>query len=135
MSLWGATVITNLLSAIPVFGHDLVELIWGGFSVNNATLNRFFSLHFLLPFVLAALVVGHLLALHVHGSNNPNGISNNGDRIPMHPYFIFKDLVTVIFFIFALSVFVFYYPNVLGHSDNYIPANPMSTPASIVPEW
>ena len=135
MSLWGATVITNVLSAIPVFGHDLVELIWGGFSVNNATLNRFFSLHFLLPFVLAALVVGHLLALHVHGSNNPNGISNNGDRIPMHPYFVFKDLVTIFAFLLVLSVMVFYYPNVLGHSDNYIPANPMSTPASIVPEW
>ena len=135
MSLWGATVITNLLSAIPIFGHDLVELIWGGFSVNNATLNRFFSLHFLLPFVLAALVVGHLLALHVHGSNNPNGISNNGDRIPMHPYFVFKDLVTIFAFFLVLSVMVFYYPNMLGHSDNYIPANPMSTPASIVPEW
>ena len=135
MSLWGATVITNLLSAIPVFGHDLVELIWGGFSVNNATLNRFFSLHFLLPFVLAALVVGHLLALHVHGSNNPNGTSNNSDRYPMHPYFTFKDLVTIFAFFLVLSIMVFYYPNLLGHSDNYIVANPMQTPASIVPEW
>ena len=135
MSLWGATVITNLLSAIPVFGQDIVELIWGGFSVSNATLNRFFSLHFLLPFVLAALVVGHLLALHTHGSNNPNGISNNGDRYPMHPYFTFKDLVTIFFFFLILSIIVFYYPNLLGHSDNYIPANPMQTPASIVPEW
>jgi len=135
MSLWGATVITNLLSAIPVFGKDLVELIWGGFSVSNATLNRFFSLHFLLPFVLAGLVVAHLIALHVHGSNNPNGISNNGDRIPMHPYFTFKDLVTILFFLLILSVIVFYYPNLMGHSDNYIPANPMSTPSSIVPEW
>jgi ubiquinol-cytochrome c reductase cytochrome b subunit len=122
MSLWGATVITNLLSAIPVFGQDLVELIWGGFSVNNATLNRFFSLHFLLPFLLAALVVAHLIALHIHGSNNPNGITSNTDRLAFHPYFIFKDLV-------------FYYPNLLGHSDNYIPANPMQTPPSIVPEW
>ncbi len=130
-----ATVITNLFSAIPIFGHDIVELIWGGFSVSNATLNRFFSLHFLLPFVLAALVVGHLLALHVHGSSNPNGISNNGDRIPMHPYFVFKDLVTIFAFFLVLSVLVFFYPNLLGHSDNYIPANPMSTPASIVPEW
>ena len=135
MSLWGATVITNLLSAIPIFGHDLVELIWGGFSVSNATLNRFFSLHFLLPFVLAGLVCAHLLALHVHGSNNPNGISNNVDKIPFHPYFVFKDLVTVIFFLLVLSIMVFYYPNMLGHSDNYIPANPMSTPSSIVPEW
>ena len=135
MSLWGATVITNLLSAIPFFGHDLVELIWGGFSVSNATLNRFFSLHFLLPFLLAGLVIAHLIALHVHGSNNPNGISANVDRFPFHPYFVFKDLVTVLAFLLALSIMVFYYPNVLGHSDNYIPANPMSTPSSIVPEW
>jgi len=135
MSLWGATVITNLLSAIPIFGPDLVELIWGGFSVSNATLNRFFSLHFLLPFLLAALAVAHLIALHVHGSNNPNGVNSNGDRFPMHPYFIFKDLVTIFLFLLALSIIVFYAPNLLGHSDNYIPANPMSTPSSIVPEW
>ena len=123
------------MSAIPVFGQDLVELIWGGFSVNNATLNRFFSLHFLLPFLLAALVVAHLMALHLHGSNNPNGISGSGDRIAFHPYFIFKDLVTIFLFLLALSVIVFFYPNLMGHSDNYIPANPMQTPASIVPEW
>jgi len=135
MSLWGATVITNLLSAVPFFGQDLVELIWGGFSVSNATLNRFFSLHFLLPFLLAALVIGHLMALHTHGSNNPNGISSNGDRYAMHPYFTFKDLVTIFAFLLALSIIVFFYPNLLGHSDNYIPANPMSTPPSIVPEW
>jgi len=130
-----ATVITNLLSAIPIFGPDLVELIWGGFSVSNATLNRFFSLHFLLPFLLAALVVAHLIALHEHGSNNPNGINSNGDRFPIHPYFTFKDLVTIYLFLLALSIIVFYAPNALGHSDNYIPANPMSTPPSIVPEW
>jgi len=135
MSLWGATVITNLLSAIPVFGQDLVELIWGGFSVSNATLNRFFSLHYILPFLLAALALGHMIALHTHGSNNPNGISSNGDRIAISPYFMFKDLITIFFFFLVLSIFVFYYPNALGHSDNYIPANPMSTPASIVPEW
>jgi ubiquinol-cytochrome c reductase cytochrome b subunit len=135
MSLWGATVITNLLSAIPVFGQDIVELIWGGFSVSNATLNRFFSLHYLLPFLLAALVVGHLIALHEHGSSNPNGISSSGDRYAFHPYFSFKDLVTIFLFFLVLSVIVFFYPNLLGHSDNYIPANPMSTPASIVPEW
>jgi len=135
MSLWGATVITNLLSAIPWIGQDFVEFVWGGFSVSNATLNRFFSLHYLLPFILAALVVGHLLTLHQHGSNNPLGISGNLDRIPFHPYFTFKDLVTIIFFILALSVLIFYYPNLLGHSDNYIPANPMQTPPSIVPEW
>jgi ubiquinol-cytochrome c reductase cytochrome b subunit len=135
MSLWGATVITNLLSAIPVFGQDIVEFVWGGFSVNNATLNRFFSLHYLLPFVLAALAVAHLIALHEHGSNNPNGVSSNGDRIAFHPYFIFKDLVTIFAFFLALSIIVFFYPNLLGHSDNYIPADPMVTPASIVPEW
>jgi len=135
MSLWGATVITNLLSAIPIFGQDIVELIWGGFSVSNATLNRFFSLHYLLPFLLAALAVAHLLALHEHGSNNPNGVNSNVDRYTMHPYFIFKDLVTIFAFFLVLSIIVFFYPNLLGHSDNYIPADPMVTPASIVPEW
>ena len=135
MSLWGATVITNLLSAIPVFGQDIVELIWGGFSVNNATLNRFFSLHYLLPFLLAALAVAHLIALHVHGSNNPNGVTSHGDRVAMHPYFTFKDLITIFAFFLILSFIIFFYPNLLGHSDNYIPADPMVTPASIVPEW
>jgi len=135
MSYWGATVITNLLSSVPVFGQDLVELIWGGFSVSNATLNRFFSLHYLLPFVLAALVVAHLIALHVHGSNNPNGVSSNGDRYAMHPFYTFKDLVTIFFFFLVLSIIVFYFPNLMGHVDNYVVANPMSTPASIVPEW
>ena len=136
MSLWGATVITNLMSAIPWVGQDIVEFIWGGFSVNDATLNRFFALHYLLPFVLAALVAMHLIAYHdVVGSGNPLGISGNYDRLPFAPYFVFKDLVTVIFFLLVLSIMVFYYPNMLGHSDNYIPANPMSTPSSIVPEW
>ena len=106
MSLWGATVITNLLSAIPVFGQDLVELIWGGFSVSNATLNRFFSLHYILPFILAALVIAHMIALHVHGSNNPNGITSQGDRYTMHPYYIFKDLVTILVYFLILSVIV-----------------------------
>lgn len=135
MSLWGATVITNLLSAIPYFGQDFVEFIWGGFSVSNATLNRFFSLHYLLPFVLAALVVLHLLTLHENGSNNPLGYSGNVDRYPFHPYFTFKDLVTIYTFLLVLAVIVCFFPNLMGHSDNYIPANPMSTPASIVPEW
>ena len=135
MSLWGATVITNLFSAVPVFGQGIVELLWGGFSVSNATLNRFFSLHYLLPFLLAALAVVHLIALHTHGSSNPNGIGANSDRYSMHPYFTFKDLVTIFLFFLVLSIIVFYYPNLLGHSDNYIPANPMQTPASIVPEW
>ena len=135
MSLWGATVITNLLSAIPWIGQDFVEFVWGGFSVSNATLNRFFSLHYLLPFVLAALAAMHQLTLHEHGSSNPLGISGNTDRIPFHPYLVFKDLVTVFLFLLLLGAFVFYMPNALGHSDNYIPANPMQTPPSIVPEW
>nr|YP_008475235.1 apocytochrome b [Candida corydali]AGS44527.1 apocytochrome b [Candida corydali] len=135
MSHWGATVITNLLSAIPFVGNDIVPFIWGGFSVSNPTIQRFFALHFLLPFILAALVCMHLMALHVHGSSNPLGITGNVDRIPMHPYFIFKDLVTVWVFLFVFSLFVFYSPNSLGHPDNYIPGNPMVTPPSIVPEW
>lgn len=110
-------------------------VIWGGFSVNNATLNRFFSLHYILPFVLAALAVAHLIALHIHGSNNPNGVTGHSDRYAFHPYIIFKDIVTIFAFFLVLSIFVFFFPNVLGHSDNYIPANPMVTPASIVPEW
>ena len=135
MSLWGATVITNLLSAIPWIGVDFVEFVWGGFAVGNATINRFFSLHYLLPFVLAALAIIHMLTLHDHGSSNPLGISSNLDKTAMHPYFIFKDLVTIYLFFLILAIIVTQYPNLLGHSDNYIPANPMSTPASIVPEW
>jgi len=136
MSLWGATVITNLMSAIPWLGQDIVEFIWGGFSVNNATLNRFFALHFVLPFVLAALALMHLIALHDSaGSGNPLGISGNYDRLPFAPYFIFKDLITIFLFIMVLSVFVFFMPNVLGDSENYVMANPMQTPPAIVPEW
>jgi len=136
MSLWGATVITNLMSAVPWIGQDIVEFLWGGFSVNNATLNRFFALHFLLPFVLAALVLMHLIALHDSaGSGNPLGVSGTYDRIPFAPYFLFKDLVTIFIFIGVLSIFVFFMPNVLGDSDNYIMANPMQTPPAIVPEW
>nr|YP_009672801.1 apocytochrome b [Zelopaecilomyces penicillatus]QDE53025.1 apocytochrome b [Zelopaecilomyces penicillatus] len=136
MSLWGATVITNLISAIPWIGQDIVEFIWGGFSVNNATLNRFFALHFVLPFVLAALVLMHLIAVHDSaGASNPLGVPGNYDRVPFAPYFLFKDLITIFIFMFGLSVFVFFMPNVLGDSDNYIMANPMQTPAAIVPEW
>jgi ubiquinol-cytochrome c reductase cytochrome b subunit len=135
MSLWGATVITNMLSAVPWIGQDFVQFVWGGFSVNNATLNRFFSLHYLLPFLLSALAIMHMMALHQHGSSNPLGISSNADKLAMHPYFIFKDLVTILAFFLALSIIIFYLPNLLGHSDNYIPANPMQTPPSIVPEW
>jgi ubiquinol-cytochrome c reductase cytochrome b subunit len=136
MSLWGATVITNLISAIPWIGQDIVEFIWGGFSVNNATLNRFFALHFVLPFVLAALVLMHLIALHdVAGSSNPLGITGTYDRIPFAPYYLFKDLITIFMFILVLSIFVFFMPNALGDSENYVMANPMQTPAAIVPEW
>jgi ubiquinol-cytochrome c reductase cytochrome b subunit len=136
MSLWGATVITNLISAIPWIGQDIVEFIWGGFSVNNATLNRFFALHFVLPFILVALVLMHLIALHdTAGSSNPLGVSGNYDRITFAPYYLFKDLITIFIFIFVLSLFVFFMPNVLGDSENYIMANPMQTPPAIVPEW
>lgn len=135
MSLWGATVITNMLSAIPWIGQDFVQFVWGGFSVNNATLNRFFSLHFVLPFVLSALALVHMMTLHTHGSSNPLGLSSNSDKLPMAPYYLFKDLVTMWVFLAAITGIVCYAPNLLGHSDNYIPANPMSTPASIVPEW
>jgi len=136
MSLWGATVITNLMSAIPWVGQDIVEFIWGGFSVNNATLNRFFSLHFVLPFVLAALALMHLIALHDSaGSGNPLGVSGNYDRLPFSPYFLFKDLITIFIFIIVLSIFVFFMPNALGDSENYVMANPMQTPPAIVPEW
>lgn len=136
MSLWGATVITNLMSAIPWVGQDIVEFIWGGFSVNNATLNRFFALHFVLPFVLAALALMHLIVLHTTaGSSNPLGISGNYDRLPFAPYFLFKDLITIFIFMLVLSIFVFFMPNALGDSENYIMANPMQTPAAIVPEW
>jgi len=136
MSLWGATVITNLLSAIPWIGNDITEFIWGGFSVNNATLNRFFALHYLLPFVIVALVLMHVIALHdTAGSSNPLGISGNYDRLPFAPYFLFKDLITIFIFILVLSIFVFFMPNYLGDSENYVVANPMATPAAIVPEW
>lgn len=136
MSLWGATVITNLMSAIPWIGQDIVEFIWGGFSVNNATLNRFFALHYVLPFILAALAAGHLIALHDSaGSGNPLGISGNYDRLPFAPYYIFKDLITIFLFFIVISIIVFFMPNTLGDSENYVMANPMQTPPAIVPEW
>lgn len=135
MSLWGATVITNFFSAIPWLGNDLVTVIWGGFSVDNATLNRFYSLHYLLPFIIAALAVVHLLALHQNASNNPTGISSTSDRIRFHPYYTSKDLVGFFWMAIALSLLVFFFPNLLGHPDNYIPANSLVTPLSIVPEW
>jgi len=136
MSFWGATVITNLCSAIPVFGTDIVYWLWGGFSVDNPTLNRFFSFHFLLPFVLVAMTFVHIFFLHLSGSNNPLGISfASGTYVPFYPYYIIKDLFGFIIFMAFWFYFVFFVPNVLGHSDNYIPANPLVTPPHIVPEW
>lgn len=135
MSFWGATVITNLASAIPYVGNSIVYWLWGGFSVDNATLNRFFSFHYLLPFIIAALTAVHLIFLHDVKSNNPLGISGHYDSVPFTPYFTIKDLFAVILFFIFFSFFVFFYPNYLGHSDNYIPANPLVTPAHIVPEW
>jgi ubiquinol-cytochrome c reductase cytochrome b subunit len=135
MSFWGATVITNLVSAIPIAGPSIVEWLWGGFSVDNATLNRFFSIHYLLPFAITGLVIVHIALLHKDGSNNPLGIDSSTDKIPFYPYCYVKDLFNLLLFIVFFSVFLFYYPNLLGHPDNYIPANPMVTPAHIVPEW
>jgi len=136
MSLWGATVITNLMSAIPWLGQSIVEFIWGGFSVNNATLNRFFSLHYLLPFILVVLILLHLITLHEKaGSGNPLGIGNYLDRVTFSPYYVFKDFITIFIFIFILCGFVCFAPNLLGDSENYVMANPMQTPPAIVPEW
>lgn len=135
MSLWGATVITNLVSAVPLIGDSLVTWLWGGFSVDNATLNRFFSFHYLFPFIIAALSLIHLALLHQDGSGNPLGINSSIDKIPMYPYFIIKDLFGIVIFIIFFTFFVYFYPNLLGHPDNYIEANPMVTPAHIVPEW
>jgi ubiquinol-cytochrome c reductase cytochrome b subunit len=135
MSFWGATVITNLFSAIPFAGPAIVDWVWGGFSVDNATLNRFFSLHYLMPFVIAGLTVVHLSLLHTEGSNNPIGINTNVDTVSFYPYFYVKDLLAFLLLIALFSFFVFFYPNALGHSDNYIEANPLVTPPHIVPEW
>nr|YP_010241680.1 cytochrome b [Rhizosolenia setigera]QTI82368.1 cytochrome b [Rhizosolenia setigera] len=135
MSFWGATVITNLVSAIPLVGENIVYWLWGDFNVGNATLNRFFSIHFLLPFIIAGASVVHLALLHNVGSNNPLGIDSSIDKISFYPYFFVKDLFAFFMFISFFGVFVFYFPNVLGHSDNYIPANPLVTPTHIVPEW
>jgi len=135
MSFWGATVITSLASAIPIVGDQIVTWLWGGFSVDNATLNRFFSLHYLLPFVILGASIVHLAALHQYGSNNPLGVHSGVDKVALYPYFFVKDLVGWVVFAILFSIFVFFYPNVLGHPDNYINANPMSTPAHIVPEW
>jgi quinol-cytochrome oxidoreductase complex cytochrome b subunit len=135
MSFWGATVITNLFSAVPVVGKDIVDWLWGGFAVDNPTLNRFFSLHFTFPFVIAGVVLIHLILLHEVGSNNPLGLTLKTENIPFYPYFYTKDLFGLMVLLLIFFTFVFYYPNTLGHPDNYIEANPMKTPLHIVPEW
>ena len=137
MSFWGATVITNLFGAIPLIGDSVREWLWGGFSVDNATLNRFFSLHYLFPFLIAGVVVLHIWALHVPGNGNPLGIEvkSKQDTLPMHPYYTTKDMFGLTLFVILFAYFVFFYPNVLGEPDNYIEANPLVTPAHIVPEW
>nr|QBX97530.1 cytochrome b [Myuchelys latisternum] len=135
MSFWGATVITNLLSAIPYVGPMLVEWIWGGFSVDNATLTRFFTFHFMLPFTILGMTMLHLLLLHETGSNNPTGLNSNCDKIPFHPYFSYKDLLGLILMIACLLILALFYPNLLGDPDNFTPANPLTTPPHIKPEW
>ena len=137
MSFWGATVITNLFSAFPIVGEWIVQLLWGGFSVDNPTLNRFFSLHYLLPFVIVGVVFLHVVALHITGSNNPLGIEPKGpqDTLPFHPYYTAKDSFGLVIYFIVFAGLVFFAPNYLGHPDNYIPADPLVTPAHIVPEW
>jgi len=137
MSFWGATVITNLFSAIPVIGPTIVTYLWGAFSVDNPTLNRFFSLHYLMPFMIVGVVFLHVAALHITGSNNPLGIEPKGpqDTLPFHPYYTAKDSVGIVVYLAVFAALVFFAPNYLGHADNYIPANPLVTPAHIVPEW
>ncbi len=137
MSFWGAKVITNLFSAIPFFGETITTWLWGGYAVDNPTLNRFFSLHYLLPFVLAGVVGLHIWALHVPGNGNPTGVSVKGsqDTLPFHPYYTMKDGFAIVVFLMLYGAFVFFSPNYLGHAINYQEANPLSTPAHIVPEW
>ncbi|WP_019961196.1 cytochrome b [Woodsholea maritima] len=137
MSFWGAMVITNLIGSLPIIGGPITELLWGGFTVGNPTLNRFFSLHYLIPFLIAGAVILHIWALHVPGNGNPTGISvkSSRDTLPFHPYYTVKDGFAIVVFMLVFAFFVFYWPNALGHADNYIEANPLATPAHIVPEW
>ncbi len=137
MSFWGATVITNLFSAVPVVGEQIVQWLWSGFSVDNPTLNKFFAIHFLLPFVIVLFVILHLVVLHTHGSNNPTGVDPKTDKdtIPFHPYYTVKDFFGFCIYFIIFFFFIFFEPNMLGHPDNYIPADPLVTPAHIVPEW
>nr|ATU46969.1 cytochrome b [Ellobius tancrei] len=135
MSFWGATVITNLLSAIPYIGTTLVEWIWGGFSVDKATLTRFFAFHFILPFIITALVLVHLLFLHETGSNNPTGLKSDADKIPFHPYYTIKDFLGALLLLATLMMLALFFPDALGDPDNFTPANPLNTPPHIKPEW
>ncbi len=137
MSFWGAMVITNLFGALPLIGEPVTQWLWGGFTVGNETLNRFFSLHYLIPFLIAGVVGLHIWALHVPGNNNPTGISvkTKADTLPFHPYYTVKDGFAIVVFLLIFAGFVFYAPDVLGHADNYIEANQLVTPAMIVPEW
>nr|YP_001994339.1 cytochrome b [Normichthys operosus]BAG49435.1 cytochrome b [Normichthys operosus] len=135
MSFWGATVITNLLSAVPYIGNELVQWIWGGFAVDNATLTRFFAFHFLFPFVIVAVTLLHLLFLHETGSTNPAGLSSDTDKIPFHPYFTYKDLLGFVILLVSLMALSLFWPNLLGDPDNFTPANPLMTPLHIKPEW
>nr|ADD96742.1 cytochrome b [Crenicichla vittata]ADD96743.1 cytochrome b [Crenicichla vittata] len=135
MSFWGATVITNLLSAIPYIGTSLVQWIWGGFSVDNATLARFFAFHFLLPFIIAAMTLIHLIFLHETGSSNPTGLNSDTDKIPFHPYYSLKDVLGFAVLLIALTALALFSPNLLGDPDNFTPANPLVTPPHIKPEW
>ena len=138
MSFWGATVITNLFSAIPFVGESITAWLWGGYSIDNPTLNRFYSLHYLLPFLIFGLIILHIWALHIPGNNNPVGIDvkkNSNETMPFHPYMVMKDLTALLVFVIIFLWFVFFAPNVLGHPDNYIEANPLVTPSHIVPEW
>jgi ubiquinol-cytochrome c reductase cytochrome b/c1 subunit len=135
MSFWGATVITSLVTAIPLIGDDIAYWIWGGFAINNATLNRFFSIHYLLPFIVTGIISTHLVFLHTTGSNMPLPTNNSSDKITFHPYFTYKDTFVCSILLIFFITFVYYYPNILGHADNFINANALSTPAHIVPEW
>jgi len=135
MSFWGATVITNLVSAMPIIGQDIVIWLWGSFAISNATLNRFFAIHFFMPFIILGIVLIHLTLLHDTGSTNPASNVNYLDNIKFYPYFFLKDLVSLLTLLFILSFLIHFKPNMLGHPDNYIKANPLITPLHIVPEW
>jgi ubiquinol-cytochrome c reductase cytochrome b subunit len=135
MSLWGATVITSMVTAIPVAGKPIVQWLWGGYTVANPTLNRFYSIHFVLPFLIAGMTLIHLALLHKVGSNSPIGSDTGVDNIPFYPYYVSKDIFAFTVYLLIFGIFVFYFPNVLNHPDNYIPADPLHTPAHVVPEW